>query len=230
METSEEESSSNKKQHKKRQRFLTGRQVAWMIYEYVKVSDEDESVLDFDEILKVELKNDNVQPFNARWDETIIAMKTQLDDEMLEKYQRQLQQSEQLKPMRSLNREKDGGPILGTERSISVVLRSSLLHDGSGAEEKSHHPREDSGTTPKKKATLPARRRRRRQRHPKGLWVVVLPPFASSWVVLLSSSSFGWCCSSRLSLWVVLSSLYPLGGGRRMGLLEKHARDRHYAG
>ena len=41
--------------------FLMGRQVAWMIYEYFKVSDTDESFLDLSEILKVDLKNANVQ-------------------------------------------------------------------------------------------------------------------------------------------------------------------------
>ena len=59
------------------------RQVAWMIYQYFKVSDTDDSVLDLNEILKVELKNDNVQSFSTRWDETIIAMKKQPDEEVL---------------------------------------------------------------------------------------------------------------------------------------------------
>ena len=55
-----------------------------MMYEYFKVSDTDESVLDLNKILKTELKNDNVQACNTRWDETIIAMKKQPDDEILE--------------------------------------------------------------------------------------------------------------------------------------------------
>ena len=76
-------------------RFLTGRQVAWMIYEYFKVSDTDESVLDLDEILKVELKNNNVQSFTVRWDVTLIAMKKEILDNL---YYRQLQQSEQPEP------------------------------------------------------------------------------------------------------------------------------------
>ena len=37
----------------------TGRQVAWMICEYFKVSDTDEADLDLNEIMKVELKDDN---------------------------------------------------------------------------------------------------------------------------------------------------------------------------
>ena len=69
------------------------------LHEYSKVS-KGESVLDLDEILKVELKNNNEQSFNTRWDETIIAMKKQSDNESLKNLlYRQLQQSEQLKPL-----------------------------------------------------------------------------------------------------------------------------------
>ena len=51
--------SIQKEAAKKARRFLTGRQVAWMIYELFRVNDTDESVLDLSEILKVELKYDN---------------------------------------------------------------------------------------------------------------------------------------------------------------------------
>ena len=74
-----------------------------MIYEYFKVSDPDESVLDLHEIKKVEWKNDNKQSFNTRWDETISAMKKQPSEGILEKlFYREEQQSEQLKPLLSL--------------------------------------------------------------------------------------------------------------------------------
>ena len=46
-----------------------------MIYEYFKVSDTDESVVDFNDILMVAVKNESVQPFNTRLDDAIIAMK-----------------------------------------------------------------------------------------------------------------------------------------------------------
>ena len=42
-------------------RFPTGRQIAWIIYEVFKISGTDESVLDLNEILKVELKEYKVQ-------------------------------------------------------------------------------------------------------------------------------------------------------------------------
>ena len=51
-----------------------------MMYEYFKVSDKDESVLDLNELLEVELKSDNVQSFNTRWDESIFAMEEQLEE------------------------------------------------------------------------------------------------------------------------------------------------------
>ena len=46
----------------------------WSIYTNLKASDADESVLDINDVVNVDLESDNVQPFNTRWDETIIAM------------------------------------------------------------------------------------------------------------------------------------------------------------
>ena len=46
---------------------------------YFKVSDKDESLWDLNGFLEVKLKNDNVQSF-----ETIIAMKKQPDEAILE--------------------------------------------------------------------------------------------------------------------------------------------------
>ena len=74
-----------------------------MICECLKVSDTDESVLDLNEILKVDLKSENIQPLNTRWDETMISIQLQPDEEMLENlFYRQLQHSERPKPLLSL--------------------------------------------------------------------------------------------------------------------------------
>ena len=68
-----------------------------MVYEYFNLSDTDESVLELHEIWKVELQDDKVHPFNTRWDETIITMKKQADEEILDdSFHQQLQQLEQL--------------------------------------------------------------------------------------------------------------------------------------
>ena len=51
----------------------------------INVSDTDESVLDLNEILEFEWKNDNVQSFNTRRDETSIALSKQADEQILDK-------------------------------------------------------------------------------------------------------------------------------------------------
>ena len=149
-----------------------------MINEYFKVSDTDESFLDLNEILKVELKNDNVQLFHTRWDETIIATKKQPDDDMLGHLcYRQLQLSEQLKPSLSLyiqdtvqkyeprdyiRLNKDGGP---------VPLFSGMKHDlkkrratkGRGKGSRSSSPRRNSFGKGSRKRTSPSGIRECRQ-------------------------------------------------------------------
>ena len=76
--------------------------VAWMIYEYFKVSDTDEAVSDNKEVFKVELKNANERSFNTRWGETMIAMKKQTDEEILATLWPSASKSEQLEPLSSL--------------------------------------------------------------------------------------------------------------------------------
>ena len=88
--------------------------------------DTDESVLDLNENLRVELKNDNVQSFNTRWDETIIATKKQPEKGILDNlFYRQFQQLEHLKPLLSLFipdrvHESESG---GYSRLSNIVIR-----------------------------------------------------------------------------------------------------------
>ena len=93
----------DRKTAQKEKRLLKGKQVAWMMYEHFKVSDTDESVLDLNEMSEVELENDHVLLSNKRPDETVLVMKKQPDEDSLEHvYHRQLQKSQQLKPLLSL--------------------------------------------------------------------------------------------------------------------------------
>ena len=55
-----------------------------MIYEHYKNRDTDGSVLDISDLLKIELRGDNAQTFNTRWDESMITMKKQSGEEQLE--------------------------------------------------------------------------------------------------------------------------------------------------
>ena len=67
-------------------RFLSMGHVAWVIYDDVRSSDSDGTILDLSHLLKVELVAESVQSFDTRWDDTIIAMSKTPDDEVLENY------------------------------------------------------------------------------------------------------------------------------------------------
>ena len=64
--------------------FLTRRQIFWETFKHHKISDMDGTVLDLSDLLKIEIKNDSLQSFDTKWDETVIAMRKHPDEEILE--------------------------------------------------------------------------------------------------------------------------------------------------
>ena len=50
-------------------RSLASRQVAWVIYDFFNISGDNEAILDFRDFSKAQLKSDNVQTFDTKWDE-----------------------------------------------------------------------------------------------------------------------------------------------------------------
>ena len=55
----------------KEDRFLTGRQIAFMIYDYFRVTGAHDTVLACADFFSITLRNDNVQEFDTRWDEIL---------------------------------------------------------------------------------------------------------------------------------------------------------------
>ena len=53
-------------------RFLRGRQIAFMIYEYFWVTGAHEAVLDFSDLFHVALNGDDIQDFDTRWDQALL--------------------------------------------------------------------------------------------------------------------------------------------------------------
>ena len=53
----------------KEDRFLQGRQIGFMVYDYFRVIGAHETVLDEVDLFSITLRNDNVQDFDTRWDE-----------------------------------------------------------------------------------------------------------------------------------------------------------------
>ena len=52
-------------------RFLRGRQIAYLIYEYFRVTGANDSVDNYADLLTVVLRIDNVQEFDSKWDEIL---------------------------------------------------------------------------------------------------------------------------------------------------------------
>ena len=78
-------------------RFLQGRQIACMIYDNFKISGTGEALLDFFDLLRLQLKNDNVQGFDTKQDEVLLSMQEFPRKICWNFAQPQLQNSEELK-------------------------------------------------------------------------------------------------------------------------------------
>ena len=51
-----------------------GRQIDFVIYDYSRVTDAHDIVLDYADLFSVTLRDDNVQEFDSRWDEVLLSM------------------------------------------------------------------------------------------------------------------------------------------------------------
>ena len=68
----------------KEDRFLRGRQIAFMIRDYIRVTGAHDTVLDYADLLSVTLRDDNIQEFDTRWDEILLSMSKIPSDDVLE--------------------------------------------------------------------------------------------------------------------------------------------------
>ena len=82
----------------KEDRFLRGRQIAFMIYAYFRVTGAPDTVLDYADLFSVTLRDDNIQEFDTRWDEVLLSMSKIPSDDILESlYKLRIRESDQVK-------------------------------------------------------------------------------------------------------------------------------------
>ena len=55
----------------KQNRFLRGRQIAYVIYEYFRVTGANDSVEDYADLFAVVHRNDDIQVFDSKWDDIL---------------------------------------------------------------------------------------------------------------------------------------------------------------
>ena len=58
----------------KNHRFLRGRQIAFVIYEYFRVTGANDSVENHADLFTVALRNDDIQEFDSKWDGILFSM------------------------------------------------------------------------------------------------------------------------------------------------------------
>ena len=84
-------------------RFLRGRQIAIMIYDYFRVTAAHDTVSHYADLFSVTLRDDNIQEFYTRWDEVLLSMSKIPSDDILESlYTLRIRESAQLKTLLEL--------------------------------------------------------------------------------------------------------------------------------
>ena len=83
--------------------FLRGRQIAFMIYDYFRVTGAHDTVLDYADLFSVTL-HDTTQDFDTRWDEVLLSMSKIPSNDILESlYKLRIRESAQLKTVLELS-------------------------------------------------------------------------------------------------------------------------------
>ena len=87
----------------KQDRFLRGRQIAYLIYEYFRVTGADDSVENYADLFTIVLRNDDIQEFDSKWDGILLSMTKIPPDDILEGlYKLRIRESEKLKTVLEL--------------------------------------------------------------------------------------------------------------------------------
>ena len=111
----------------KEDRFLRGRQIAYLIYDHFRVTGTHDSVEKYTDLFTIVLRNDDIQEFDSKWEGILLSMTKIPPDEILEGlYKLRIRESEKLKTVLELydleTHQKKLGP--GYHRLKTMVKRS----------------------------------------------------------------------------------------------------------
>ena len=130
----------------KEDRFLRGRQIAYLIYEQFRVTGTHDSVENYTDLFTIVLRNDDIQEFDSKWDGILLSMTKIPHDDILEGlYKLRIRESEKLKTVLELydleTHQKKLGPDYHrlkamVKRSIEQEIRNKNFGARSGNFEK----------------------------------------------------------------------------------------------
>ena len=87
----------------KEDRFLRGRQIAYLIYEQFRVTGTDDSVENYTDLFTIALRNHDIQEFDSKWDGILLSMTKIPPDDILEGlYKLRIRESDKLKTVLEL--------------------------------------------------------------------------------------------------------------------------------
>ena len=87
----------------KQDRFLRGRQIAYLIYDYFRVTGIHDSVENYADLFTISLRNDDIQELDSKWDGILLSMTKIPPDDILEGlYKFRIRESEKLKTVLEL--------------------------------------------------------------------------------------------------------------------------------
>ena len=87
----------------KQDRFLRGRQIAYLIYDHFRVTGTHDSVENYTDLFTIVLRNDDIQEFDSKWDGILLSMTKIPPDDILEGlYTSKIRESEKLKTVLEL--------------------------------------------------------------------------------------------------------------------------------
>ena len=112
-------------------RFLRGRQIAYLIYEYFRVTGANDSVENYADLFTIVLRNDNNQEFDSKWDEILLSMTKIPSDDIFERlYKLRILGSEKLKTVLELDNmeihQKKAGPDY---HRLKTMVKRSIEQD-----------------------------------------------------------------------------------------------------
>ena len=87
----------------KEDRFLRGRQIAYLIYDYFQDTGANDSVENYADLFTIALRNDDIKEFDSKWDGILLSMTKIPSDDILEGlYNLRIRESEKLKTVLEL--------------------------------------------------------------------------------------------------------------------------------
>ena len=114
----------------KEDRFFRGRQIAYLIYDYFRVTGAQDSVENYADLFTISLRNDDIQEFDSKWDGILLSM-TKIPSDILEGlYKLRIRESEKLKTVLELYDLEIHQKKLGPDyHRLKTLVKSSIEHD-----------------------------------------------------------------------------------------------------